>query len=69
MNLLDRYIAGAVLKGVAMVILVLVSVGTFIDFMGQVPDVGTAQYDLQAAVTYVSLRVPRMIFQLLPPQP
>ena len=66
MNLLDRYIAGAVLKGVAMVILVLVSVGTFIDFMGQLPDVGTAQYDLQSAVMYVALRVPRMIFQLLP---
>ena len=66
MILLDRYIAVAVLKGVAMVTLVLISVATFIDFMGQLADVGTAQYDLQTAVTYVALRVPRMIFQLLP---
>ena len=66
MNLLDRYVAVAVLKGVAMVMFVLLSVGTFIDFMGQLDDVGTAQYDLRVAVTYVALRVPRMIFQLLP---
>lgn len=66
MTLLDRYIAVAVLKGAAMVILVLISVSTFIDFMGQLPDVGTAQYDLQTAVTFVALRVPRLVFQLLP---
>ena len=66
MNLLDRYVAVAVLKGVGMVILVLVSVATFIEFMGQLDDVGTAQYDLPDALAYVALRVPRLVFQLLP---
>ncbi len=66
MTLLDRYIAAAVLRGVAMVVFVLIAVGTFIEFMGQLSDVGTAQYELSDAVTYVALRVPRMVFQLMP---
>jgi len=66
LNLLDRYITVTVLKGVAMVTFVLISVITFIDFMGQLADVGTEQYELGTAVSYVALRVPRMIFQLLP---
>ena len=66
MNLLTRYIAVAVLKGVATVLFVLIAVGTVMDFMAQLSDVGTAQYDLPAAAAYVALRIPRMVFQLLP---
>lgn len=66
MNILDRYVAAAVLKGVAVVVLALVSVATFVDFMDQLDDVGTADYDLQAALSYVALRVPNTVFQLLP---
>ena len=66
MNLLDRYIAVAVLRGVAMVVFVLIAVGTFIEFMGQLEDVGTGQYELSDAITYVALRMPRLVFQLLP---
>lgn len=66
MNLLDRYIATAVLKGVAMVLAVLLAVGTFIEFVGQLDDVGTADYELSTALTYVALRLPRMAFQMLP---
>ncbi|MGE4658341.1 MAG: LptF/LptG family permease, partial [Gammaproteobacteria bacterium] len=66
MNLLDRYIIGAVLKGVAIVVCVLLAVGTFIEFIGQLDDVGKANYELDTALTYITLRTPRLIFQMLP---
>ncbi len=66
MNLLDRYIAVAVLKGVASVILVLLAVVTSVEFVGQLDDVGTAQYELKDALAYVVLRIPRLIFKMLP---
>jgi lipopolysaccharide export system permease protein len=66
MNVLDRYIAAAVLRGVASVILVLLAVVTFVEFVGQLDDVGTAQYEMQHALAYVALRIPRLIFQMLP---
>ena len=66
MNVLDRYIVVAVLKGVSLVTLVLLSVGTVFEFMGQLPDVGTARYSLDVAVAYVALRIPRLLVGLLP---
>ncbi|MFL2547395.1 MAG: LPS export ABC transporter permease LptG [Candidatus Rariloculaceae bacterium] len=66
MNVLDRYITAAILKSVAVVVLVLLAVVTFVEFVGQVDDVGTAQYEMQHALAYVALRIPRMIFQMLP---
>jgi len=66
LNLLDRYIIGAVLKGVAIVVCVLLAVGTFIEFIGQLDDVGKANYELDTALTYITLRTPRLIFQMLP---
>jgi len=66
MNLLDRYIVMTVLKGVALVITVLVAVATVMEFVGQLNDIGTAQYRFEDALTYIALRVPRTIFKLLP---
>jgi len=66
MNLLRAYIMFGVLKGVAMVLAVFVGVGAFIELVGQLDDVGVANYGVPEAVSYVLLRVPRMIFQVLP---
>ena len=66
MNVLDRYVAAAVLRGVALVLAVLISVGTVFEFMGQLPDVGTAQYSIGDAVAFVALRIPRLLLRLLP---
>ncbi len=65
-GILDRYVAGAVLKGVATVILVLLSVVTFVEFVGQLDDIGTVQYEIEDALAYVALRIPRMVVQMLP---
>jgi len=65
-NLLDRYIAVSVLKSVALVVVVLVAVATFIELVGQLDDVGTVRYRLEDALSYVALRMPRTVFMLLP---
>jgi lipopolysaccharide export system permease protein len=66
MTLLRNYLVMAVLRGVATVLGVLVVVTSAIELVGQLNDVGTGDYDLRAALTYVGLRVPRTIFLTLP---
>jgi lipopolysaccharide export system permease protein len=66
MNLLRRYLILSVLKGVALVLFGIVVVGGVIEFVGQLDDVGTADYDMATAIAYVLLRIPRMIFEVLP---
>lgn len=66
MTLLRMYIFFAVLKGVALALGVLVSVGVFIELVGQLDDVGTASFTLGTALSYVALRLPRLVFEVLP---
>jgi lipopolysaccharide export system permease protein len=66
MTLLRTYIVLAVLRGVGTVMAVLVAVTGVIELVGQLNDVGTGDYDLQAALTYVGLQIPRTIFVTLP---
>jgi lipopolysaccharide export system permease protein len=65
-NLLDRYVAGAILRGVATVVAVLLAVITVVEFVGQLDDIGTAQYELEDALAYVALRIPRLVLEMLP---
>ncbi|MBN1238718.1 MAG: LPS export ABC transporter permease LptG [Gammaproteobacteria bacterium] len=66
MRLLARYIATETLRGVAMTVLVLVAVASFVDLVGQFDDVGTGDYGFVEALSYVALRLPRMVFEVLP---
>lgn len=66
MTLLRRYLVMAVFRGVATVLAVLVAVTSAIELVGQLNDVGTGDYDLLAALTYVGLRLPRTVFATLP---
>jgi lipopolysaccharide export system permease protein len=66
MTLLRRYLVMAVFRGVATVLAVLVAVTSAIELVGQLNDVGTGDYDLLAALSYVGLRMPRTIFATLP---
>jgi lipopolysaccharide export system permease protein len=66
MNQLRRYLIVTVLKGITLVLFAIVVVGGVIEFVGQLDDVGTADYDIKAAIAYVVLRIPRMIFEILP---
>jgi lipopolysaccharide export system permease protein len=66
MTLLDRYIVVTVLKSVAFVVMVLLGIVGLVEFVGQLDDIGTAQYGLEDALTYVVLRIPRLLFLMLP---
>jgi lipopolysaccharide export system permease protein len=66
MTLLRGYLMAAVFKGVALVLLVLITVKGCIELVGQLNDVGEGSYTLIAAVRYVLLRVPRALFDTLP---
>lgn len=66
MTLLRTYIVLAVLRGVALTLLVLLAVTSGIELVSQLGDVGTGNYDLATALTYVLLRVPRTMFSVLP---
>jgi len=66
MTLLRAYLVSAVLRGVATVLAVLVAVTCAIEFVGQLNDVGTGDYGLQSALTYIGLRIPRTVFVTLP---
>jgi lipopolysaccharide export system permease protein len=65
-TLLRGYLVMAVFRGVATVLAVLVVVTSAIEFVGQLNDVGTGDYNLQAALSYIGLRIPRTIFITLP---
>ncbi|MGD8339644.1 MAG: LptF/LptG family permease, partial [Gammaproteobacteria bacterium] len=66
MNRLASYIVAGVLKGTAIVTLAVVMVGSVIEFVGQLDDVGLGSYNLREALLYVALRVPHKIFDVLP---
>jgi lipopolysaccharide export system permease protein len=66
MTLLRTYLVLAVFRGVAQVLAVLVVVTCAVEFVRELNDVGTGDYDLQAALTFVGLRVPRTILTTLP---
>lgn len=67
MRRLTRYIALEVLKGVAVTVAVLVAVTTFVELVGQLDDVGTNDYGFREVLSYVALRLPRTVFEILPP--
>ena len=66
MSQLRSYLIVAVLKGVGLVLFGIVVVGSVIEFVGQLDDVGTADYHMTDAIAYVFLRVPRLMFEVLP---
>ncbi len=66
MNRLRRHIVRSILRGVAIVLAVILAIGGAIQFIGQLDDVGVAQYGLGEAAAYVALRMPRLIFETLP---
>lgn len=66
MNVLVRYIVSAVVRNVALVLLVLVTVTTLFLFVSQIDDIGTANYGIGEATLYAALRIPRAIVESMP---
>jgi lipopolysaccharide export system permease protein len=65
-SILDRYLVKAVIGGVLMVMLVLLALSGFINFVAETDKIGTGDFQLFDAFMYVLLRMPRQAFGLLP---
>ena len=66
MRLLTRYIGNAVLTATSLVMLVLFGIEMFMEFIGQLPQVGSTHYDLWKACLFVLTQLPSDLYQLFP---
>jgi lipopolysaccharide export system permease protein len=66
MRIINNYLFGAVVSMTGLVLLVLIALGGFVEFLSQLEEIGTGDYDLITAIQYVLLKLPRLAFDLLP---
>jgi lipopolysaccharide export system permease protein len=66
MRIINRYLFSAIAGSTGMVMLVLLSLGVFIEFISQLDDMGQGNYDLWMVIQYVALKMPRLAVGLLP---
>lgn len=64
--ILNRYMMRNIHQGTLLVLLVLVSLGLFFIFIGQLEDIGRGNYSFLHVVEYVALRVPGKIVEFMP---
>jgi lipopolysaccharide export system permease protein len=66
MRILRRYFFQAIAGTTLLVLAVLLSLGAFIQFIGQLDDIGEGNYGLPQAIAWVLLKLPNILFQMLP---
>lgn len=66
MGLLQRYIARSILTSTVLVLLILLGLYTFMDFVAELEDLGKGDYHLKEAAIYILLSMPKRIYELLP---
>tara|TARA_Y100000588_G_scaffold385725_1_gene479670 strand:- start:2814 stop:3881 length:1068 start_codon:yes stop_codon:yes gene_type:complete len=64
--LFDWHIFRTILEMTLVVLLVFVALLGFIDFVGQINDIGIGDYGVNQAIQYTLLKLPSSIFQLMP---
>jgi len=65
-KILRGYLFRTIVATTGLVLAVLISLGAFIEFVGQLDDIGVGDYHLLNAVGWVVLQMPTIIGQLLP---
>jgi lipopolysaccharide export system permease protein len=65
-NLLDRYVIRAVLGGVAIVLVVLLTLGALFLFANQQDDIGVGTYTALDAFWFVLLNMPQQVYEIMP---
>jgi len=65
-RILNRYLFNAIAGSTALVMLVLLSLGGFIEFISQMDDLGEGSYDIWKAMQYTALKMPRLAAGMLP---
>ena len=66
MTLITRYIAHTIFASTALVLLILLGLYTFIDFVTELEDLGQGQYGLLEIGRYIGMTMPKRIYELLP---
>ncbi|CAB1275585.1 LPS export ABC transporter permease LptG [Candidatus Nitrosacidococcus tergens] len=66
MKILDRYLGQAIIHYTFLVLLVLISLHTFISFVTELDDVGHGSYEISHAIKYILYSIPQNIYDLLP---
>ncbi len=66
MRLIDRYIRNAVIGATGLVVLVLLGVESFMEFITQLSDIGVSHYGMGEAFIYVLTQIPVDLYQLFP---
>lgn len=66
MGILQRYIARTILSSTLLVLLILLGLYTFMDFVGELEDLGRGAYHLKEVISYILLSMPKRIYELLP---
>lgn len=64
--ILQRYISKTILASTALVLVVLMSLYTFMDFITELDDLGKGDYQLSSILAYLALSMPKRIYELLP---
>lgn len=66
MKQIDKYIGKTVLAGILIVLLVLVGLFTFFSFIDEIDDINKQGYGLWQVIQYVTLEIPRHIYDVFP---
>lgn len=66
MRIIRRHLLRAIVTTTLLVLGVLLSLGAFIQFMSQLDDLGVGGYGVPQAMAWVMLKMPNVIFQMLP---
>ncbi|WP_438971206.1 LPS export ABC transporter permease LptG [Methylophaga sp.] len=66
MKILQQYIAKNIIASTLLVLLVLLGLYTFMDFIAELDDLGKGNYQLLDILTYIALTMPKRIYELLP---
>jgi len=66
MRILSRYICSQVIWSTIVVIFVLIGIESFMEFVGQLSDIGVGHYGIMQALLYVPLQLPTDLYELFP---
>lgn len=66
MRILRGYLFRTIIGTTGLVLAVLISLGAFIEFVGQLDDIGIGNYGLLNALGWVALQMPSVVAQMLP---
>lgn len=66
MTLLERYLAGAVVRGILVALGVLMPLLAFFILAEEAERIGTGDYDTLQALAFVALSLPRQVYQIFP---